>query len=404
MSGRRARRKWWIGTRRTPTCEPCRAHSEPSQRIRHGVSASLWGRHNHVQTENDTTASSPRHPRSAGVGAVRASDRRRPGAIPGRRSDHRQRPRRHSIRTDHVPAGRAGVHRSRQGLQRRLHRARDTRRRAGASLPRATSAPAPRSCIHRRPSRRRPCFRTSTSTKGCRSTTVAWSRRSPIRVCGTRWACGSASRTPASSTRSRRSTFVVSARSHARAASMHIRRRDRCRRMRHRRARRSGVNRTRSSARRSSTRNTAAIRTSQTLPMYCVTASFKDPYDTKDMRTTANNDVNFAMDVPPFDSTIVAQLRAKGAIIYAKSVAAEFNGGPGNPGGDAKAHDRAGQRRAADELLEWPALQPVRHDPRAARHQQRFRRRGRRRTWSPSASASRRPRRVRDPHRATASR
>lgn len=73
------------------------------------------------------------------------------------------------------------------------------------------------------------------------------------------------------------------------------------------------------------------------LPMYCVTTAFKDPYDTKDMRTTSNNDVNFAMDVPPFDSTIVAQLRAKGAIIYAKSVAHEFNAGPGNPGGVAKA-------------------------------------------------------------------
>jgi Asp-tRNA(Asn)/Glu-tRNA(Gln) amidotransferase A subunit family amidase len=72
------------------------------------------------------------------------------------------------------------------------------------------------------------------------------------------------------------------------------------------------------------------------LPMYCVVTAFKDPYDTKDMRTTANNDVNFAMDVPPADSTIVARLRSKGAIIYAKSVAHEFNGGPGNPGGPAK--------------------------------------------------------------------
>src|SRR6201992_2274089 len=27
------------------------------------------------------------------------------------------------------------------------------------------------------------------------------------------------------------------------------------------------------------------------LPMYCVVTSFKDPFDTKDMRTTANNDV-----------------------------------------------------------------------------------------------------------------
>ena len=75
----------------------------------------------------------------------------------------------------------------------------------------------------------------------------------------------------------------------------------------------------------------------EALPMYCVTTAVKDPYDTKDMRTTANNDVNFAMDVPPFDSTVVARLRAKGAIIYAKSVAHEFNGGPGNPGGPAKA-------------------------------------------------------------------
>ena len=73
------------------------------------------------------------------------------------------------------------------------------------------------------------------------------------------------------------------------------------------------------------------------LPMYCIVTAVKDPFDTKDMRTTANNDVNFAMDVPPFDSTVVARLRANGAIIYAKSVAHEFNGGPGDPGGDAKA-------------------------------------------------------------------
>ena len=73
------------------------------------------------------------------------------------------------------------------------------------------------------------------------------------------------------------------------------------------------------------------------LPMYCAVTAFKDPYDTKDMRTTANSDVNFAMDVPPTDATIVSRLRAKGAIIYAKSIAHEFNGGPGNPGGSAQA-------------------------------------------------------------------
>jgi len=87
------------------------------------------------------------------------------------------------------------------------------------------------------------------------------------------------------------------------------------------------------------------------LPMYCITTAFKDPYDTKDMRTTANNDVNFAMDVPPFDSTIAARLRAKGAIIYAKSVAAEFNGGPGNPGGAATA--RTVQVQGGQQMNSW---------------------------------------------------
>lgn len=75
----------------------------------------------------------------------------------------------------------------------------------------------------------------------------------------------------------------------------------------------------------------------EALPMYCITTAVKDVYDTRDMRTTANNDANFAMDVPPADATIVARLRARGAIIYAKSVAHEFNGGPGDPGGPNQA-------------------------------------------------------------------
>ena len=73
------------------------------------------------------------------------------------------------------------------------------------------------------------------------------------------------------------------------------------------------------------------------LPMYCVTVAFKDPYDTKDMRSTSGNDVAFAMDAPPFDSTIAARLREKGAIIYAKATSHEFNAGPNDPGGPAKA-------------------------------------------------------------------
>ena len=89
----------------------------------------------------------------------------------------------------------------------------------------------------------------------------------------------------------------------------------------------------------------------EAMPMYCVVSAFKDPYDTKDMRTTSNNDVNFAMDVPPFDSTIVAQLRDKGAIIYAKSVAHEFNAGPGNPGGAEKS--RFNWPQGGQQISSW---------------------------------------------------
>ena len=76
------------------------------------------------------------------------------------------------------------------------------------------------------------------------------------------------------------------------------------------------------------------------MPMYCAAMSFKDVLDTKDMRSTGGGDVHYAMDVPPTDSTIVARLRAKGAIIYAKANLAEYNSGSGNPGGSAKVTTR----------------------------------------------------------------
>ena len=55
------------------------------------------------------------------------------------------------------------------------------------------------------------------------------------------------------------------------------------------------------------------------LPMYCVPFSFKDPFDTKDMRSTGGGDARYDIDFPARDHTLVAQLRAKGAIIYAKA-------------------------------------------------------------------------------------
>ena len=70
------------------------------------------------------------------------------------------------------------------------------------------------------------------------------------------------------------------------------------------------------------------------LPLYCTTFSVKDWYDVKDIRSTGGNDVAFAMDAAPKDSTIVADLRDKGAIIYGVSIAAEvgYNAdGPAEP-------------------------------------------------------------------------
>jgi Asp-tRNA(Asn)/Glu-tRNA(Gln) amidotransferase A subunit family amidase len=69
------------------------------------------------------------------------------------------------------------------------------------------------------------------------------------------------------------------------------------------------------------------------MPMYCAVFSFKDVFDTKDMRSTGGADVSYAMDAAPEDATIVTRLREKGAIIYAKANLSEYNGGGGNPGG-----------------------------------------------------------------------
>jgi Asp-tRNA(Asn)/Glu-tRNA(Gln) amidotransferase A subunit family amidase len=72
------------------------------------------------------------------------------------------------------------------------------------------------------------------------------------------------------------------------------------------------------------------------MPMYCVAMANKGIYDAKDMRTTGGADVNYAMDAPPKDSTLVARLRAAGAIMYAQAHESEYNAGSGDPGGDAE--------------------------------------------------------------------
>ena len=71
------------------------------------------------------------------------------------------------------------------------------------------------------------------------------------------------------------------------------------------------------------------------LPLYCSVFSLKNWYDAKDMRATGGNDVNFAMDVPKVDSPDIADLRAKGAIIYAVATANNVGGPSGGRGAGA---------------------------------------------------------------------
>ena len=69
------------------------------------------------------------------------------------------------------------------------------------------------------------------------------------------------------------------------------------------------------------------------LPLYGVTFSFKDAFDTKDMRSTGGGDAAYDIDFPARDHLLVDQLRKKGAIIMAKAVMTEYNGRAGDPGG-----------------------------------------------------------------------
>jgi amidase len=72
------------------------------------------------------------------------------------------------------------------------------------------------------------------------------------------------------------------------------------------------------------------------MPMYGVVFSFKDPFDTADMRSTAGGDAAYDIDFPARDHLLVERLRSKGAIIFAKAVNTEYNGRAGDPGGKNK--------------------------------------------------------------------
>ncbi len=71
----------------------------------------------------------------------------------------------------------------------------------------------------------------------------------------------------------------------------------------------------------------------EAMPMFGVVFSFKDPFDTKDMRSTGGGDAAYDIDFPARDHVLVEQLRNKGAIIFAKALCTEYNGRAGDPGG-----------------------------------------------------------------------
>lgn len=72
------------------------------------------------------------------------------------------------------------------------------------------------------------------------------------------------------------------------------------------------------------------------MPLYGVVFSFKDAFDTKDMRSTCGGDAAYDIDFPARDHILIDQLRNKGAIIFAKAVNTEYNGRAGDPGGRHK--------------------------------------------------------------------
>jgi amidase len=74
----------------------------------------------------------------------------------------------------------------------------------------------------------------------------------------------------------------------------------------------------------------------EAMPMYGVVFSFKDPFDTKDMRSTGGGDARYDVDFPARDHVLVEELRNKGAIIFAKAVNTEYNGRAWDPGGAHK--------------------------------------------------------------------
>jgi amidase len=68
------------------------------------------------------------------------------------------------------------------------------------------------------------------------------------------------------------------------------------------------------------------------LPLYCIPFSAKDTIDSSQIRSTGGGDAKYANDRAEFDATVIARVRAKGAILLAQANLNEYNAGLGSPG------------------------------------------------------------------------
>ena len=221
--------------------------------------------------------------------------------------------------------------------------------------------------------------RTSTSTRACRSSSAAWNRPCRIRACSSSSACASAfpnaGQLNALETLNIRGERSVTCKgefdAHRPAGPLPTGAPAGLRRV-PQAARRAGARR----GARQAVRQQARSRRSCRCTASC--SRWKNWYDAKDMRATGGNDVNFAMDAPKLDSPDVADLRAKGAISFAIANAARQASAAQSAAAAEKAKSMLPDGNSAVRRLGRPALQPVRHRARAARHELRLRRVGRR--------------------------
>ncbi len=350
----------------------------------------------------DVARCSPCCARHSRAGCVRPSTAA--SRVPGRGSHDREHPRRRSRPAR--PRAAASSRPTSIGRRRTTASARASSRAMAPTFRRrrVTCARVRRSCSRPRPWRRRRSFRTSIGTRVCRSTTAGWSRPCPIRASctqmGMRVGIPNAGQVNALETLNIRGERSVTCKgafdAHPSTGPLPPGAPPGCEAFRQQP---DALERAAElDAQYGANPDLAA------LPMYCVTVAFKDPYDTKDMRTTSNNDVDFAMDVPPFDST-----HRRAAAREGRDHLREVDRRTSSTAVPAIPAGRRRRRRTswpADRRSAAGAARPaIRTTPNACRADRAADPASRSPpTWSRSASANRRARPARGPRRGTASR